>query len=138
MFSKPLLFKSYSDHPADAHLRIVLHTNFKGEYCTQVENTAEGCKGFGHGHYFGVDDANHSENFVAAVEDYNRRGLPTDFTAREVRRMKDTQEEMDRLHDIIRQQTFALESLAIAALPREAKEELAKYAALGAPYKKGE
>lgn len=67
MFDKPIDTRSYSSHPDDCHLQVVLHKNFKGEYVTHVQNLNDG--GFYHGHYFGKDK-NAYEN---AVEDYVTR-----------------------------------------------------------------
>ena len=130
MFSTALLFKSYSDHPADAHLRIVLHrSDLKGELVTHVENMAEGCKGFGWGHYHG------KELTPEVLADFNARGVPSNFTVREVELMIENKEQTARLVKIIKQQTFALNAvLALAILPRTATEEIAKYAALGEPF----
>jgi hypothetical protein len=53
MFDKPIATRPYSNHPDDAHLSVVLHKNFKGEYVTHVYNSQT--DGFVHGHYFGKD-----------------------------------------------------------------------------------
>lgn len=42
-----------TNHPDDAHLTVVLHKNFKGEYVTHIHNSCDG--GYHHGHYFGND-----------------------------------------------------------------------------------
>lgn len=71
MFSKPLARKPYTDHPEDNFLEVVLHTNFKGEYCTHVLNNQT--NGFAHGHYFGKNQ----QGLQNAMKDFNKRGVET-------------------------------------------------------------
>lgn len=67
MFDTPIAQRPYSSHPDDAHLSVVLHKNFKGEYVTHVHNSQ--IDGFVHGHYFGKD----VEALKEAMEDFKNR-----------------------------------------------------------------
>ncbi len=53
MFETPIATRPKSVNPADAHLTVVLHKNFKGEYVTHIHNSYD--NGFHHGHYFGKE-----------------------------------------------------------------------------------
>lgn len=122
-FSKPLARKPYSSNPADSHLEVVLHQNFKGEYCTHVLNEQTG--GFVHGHYFGKDSNGLSE----ALQDFNSRGVET-----KLNEVDKTDSDSKELLETVRLLTFALETattLGAVGLGPVVRDELANYVSMG-------
>lgn len=122
MFKKPLARKPYSAHPDDSHLEVVLHENFKGEYCTHILNNQTG--GFVHGHYFGKE----SGWLAHALKDFNARGVVTKLNEVDGRVF-----DVQNLLAVIQQLTSALETAVDISLAGKvaAPQQLGKYAALG-------